>query len=290
MILHWFSIDSILSPFTNIHYSWKPQSTVSSDVWTAHELNSARLFPFSYWPDIWTGFRLTARFLKWIYTTGKETCLHHQSFLSSLMIFVCLLSRFSHVLFFATPWTVARQAPLSVASPGRNAIEGCHALLQRMLPIEGLNLGLLCLLHWQADSLPLAPPFTCLQIGQFPQSHILISISCIWMLNPIISSVQFSRSVVSNSLRPHELQHARPPCPSLTPGVYSNSCPLCLWCHVSIESHRLWSPSPAFNLSQHHVFSSESVLHIRWPTYWSFSFRISPSNEYSVLISFTFMV
>ena len=52
-------------------------------------------------------------------------------------------------------------------------------------------------------------------------------------------------------------------------------------------SHPLSSPSPpAFNLSQHQDFSSESVLHIRWPKYWSFSFSISPSNEYSGLISF----
>ena len=51
--------------------------------------------------------------------------------------------------------------------------------------------------------------------------------------------------------------------------------------------HPLSSPSlPAFNLSQHQGFSSESVLHIRWPKYWSFSFSISPSNEYSGLISF----
>ena len=50
------------------------------------------------------------------------------------------------------------------------------------------------------------------------------------------SSVQFSRSVVSNSLRPHELQHARPPCPSPTPGVYSNSCPSSWWCHPAISS------------------------------------------------------
>ena len=52
-------------------------------------------------------------------------------------------------------------------------------------------------------------------------------------------------------------------------------------------SHPLSSPSPpTFNLSQHRVFSNESALHIRWPKYWSFSFSISPSNEYSGLISF----
>ena len=51
-----------------------------------------------------------------------------------------------------------------------------------------------------------------------------------------VSSVQLSHSVVSNSLRPHELQHARPPCPSPTPGVHSDSCPSSQWCHPAISS------------------------------------------------------
>ena len=50
------------------------------------------------------------------------------------------------------------------------------------------------------------------------------------------ASVQFSRSVVSDSFRPHESQHARPPCPSQTPRVYSNSCPLSWWCHPAVSS------------------------------------------------------
>ena len=50
------------------------------------------------------------------------------------------------------------------------------------------------------------------------------------------NSVQFSHSVVSDSLRPHESQHASPPCPSPTPGAYSNSCPLSRWCHPAISS------------------------------------------------------
>ena len=50
------------------------------------------------------------------------------------------------------------------------------------------------------------------------------------------SSVQFSRSVMSNFLQPHESQHSRPPCPSQTPGVYSNPCPLSCWCHPAISS------------------------------------------------------
>ena len=64
------------------------------------------------------------------------------------------------------------------------------------------------------------------------------------------SSVQFSHLVVSDSLRPHEPQHARPPCPSPALGVYPNSCPLSQWCHQA--SHPLSSPSPpVFSLSQH---------------------------------------
>ena len=65
----------------------------------------------------------------------------------------------------------------------------------------------------------------------------------------ITRPVQFSCSVMSNSFRPHGLQHARLPCPSPTPGTCLNSCPACRW---SIQpSHPLSSPSPAFNLSQH---------------------------------------
>ena len=58
-----------------------------------------------------------------------------------------------------------------------------------------------------------------------------------WVNTPNqFSSVQFSRSVVSDALRPHELQHARPPCSSPTPGVYPNSCPSSQWCHPAISS------------------------------------------------------
>ena len=96
--------------------------------------------------------------------------------------------------------------------------------------------------------------------------------------------VQFSHLVVFNSLRPHEWQHARPPCPSPTPGVYPNSCPLSRWCHSTISSSVIpFSRLQSFPSIS--VFSNESVL-IRWPKYWSFSFNISPSNEHSGLISF----
>ena len=99
------------------------------------------------------------------------------------------------------------------------------------------------------------------------------------------SSVQFSCSVVANSLRHPELQHARPPCPSPTPGVRPNPCPLSWWCHPTISSCRPLLLMPSIFPSIR-VFSNESALHMRWPKYWSFSLSISPSNEYSGLISF----
>ena len=97
-------------------------------------------------------------------------------------------------------------------------------------------------------------------------------------------SVQFSRSVVSDSLRPHELQHTRPPCPSPSPGVHSDSIEL-----VMPSSHLILC-RPLFLLPpippSIRVFSNESALRMRRPKYWSLSFSISPSNEHPGLISF----
>ena len=102
-----------------------------------------------------------------------------------------------------------------------------------------------------------------------------------------LSAVQFSSvaQACANSLQPHGLQHARPPCPSPTPGVYQL---------MSIESmmpsnhlflcHPLLLLPPIFPSIR--VFSNGSALRIRWPKYWSFSFSISPSNEHSRPISF----
>ena len=67
---------------------------------------------------------------------------------------------------------------------------------------------------------------------------------------PYIYSVQFNHLVMSNSLWPHGLQHARPPCPSLTPRVYPNSCPLSQWCHPTISSSVILFSS-RLHLSQH---------------------------------------
>ena len=101
----------------------------------------------------------------------------------------------------------------------------------------------------------------------------------------LLDNLQFSCSVVSDSLRPYDLQHVRPPCQSPTSGIYSNSCSLSCWCHPTISSSV--SPSlPAFSLSHHQgLFQWVSSLH-QVAKYWSFSFSISPSNEYSGLISF----
>ena len=87
------------------------------------------------------------------------------------------------------------------------------------------------------------------------------------------------------TVRPCGLQHARLPCPSPSPRIFSDSCPSSWWCHPTISSSVIPLSSglqsfPAL------VFSKESALHIRWPKHWSFNFSISPFNEYSGLISF----
>ena len=90
---------------------------------------------------------------------------------------------------------------------------------------------------------------------------------------------------MSDSLQPHGLQHAKLACLSPTPGTCSNSCPLSQWFYLSIILCHLFllllSVFPSIR-----VFSSESVLCIKWPKYWSFNFSISLSNKYSGLISF----
>ena len=143
-------------------------------------------------------------------------------------------------------------------SLGKNTGVGCYFFLQGIFPTQGSNPGLLCLPRWQAGSWPPAPLL-------------------------LLSPVQLSRSVMSNSLRPRGLQHTRPPCPSPAPGVYSHL--------MSIESvmpsnHLILFRSPLLPPSifpSIRVFSNESALCIK---YWSFSFSISPYNEYSGLISF----
>ena len=169
-------------------------------------------------------------------------------------------------------------------SPGKNIGVGCHALLQGIFPTQG--------------SKPVLPH--CRRL-----SHLLYLLYCftIWatmeawvelwldvkrlLLGYNMPSVQFSRLVVSNSLRHHESQHARPPCPSPIPGVYPNSSPLGQWCHPTISASVIpfssclqsFPISGSFQMSQ--LFASGGQNQ-----YWSFSFNISPSNEHPGLISF----
>ena len=99
-----------------------------------------------------------------------------------------------------------------------------------------------------------------------------------------VLSVQFSHSVMSNSLWLHEPQHARPPCPSLTPRVHPNPGPFGdASNHLILHLPLLLLPSIFASIR---VFSNESAIRVRWPKFWSFSFSISPSNEGPGLISF----
>ena len=131
-------------------------------------------------------------------------------------------------------------------SPGKKTGAGCHALLQRDLPNPGIKPASLISCVSQKGSLPLVPP---------GKPH------------TIISSVQFSHSVVSDSLRPHWLQHARFPCPSPTPKAYSNSCPSCWWCHATISSSVFPFPcllqsfpaSGSFQMSQFFTSGGQSI-------------------------------
>ena len=92
---------------------------------------------------------------------------------------------------------------------------------------------------------------------------------------------------MSDSLQPHRLQHTRLSCPSPAPGAYSNLCPLSQWCHPTISSSVIPFSSCLQSFPAAGSFPmSQFFLCIRWPKYRSFSFNISPSSEYSGLISF----
>ena len=96
----------------------------------------------------------------------------------------------------------------------------------------------------------------------------------------------FNPSVMSISLQPHRLQHTSLPCPSPSPGACLNSCPLSQGCHSTISASVIPFSLLPLIFPSTRVFSNELALRIRWTKYWSFSFSISLSNEYSGLISF----
>ena len=121
--------------------------------------------------------------------------------------------------------------------------------------------------------------------SQFSKHHLLKSHFSLTDLCCLPFS-QLRCSVVSESLWPHGQQHAKLSCPSPAPGDYSNSCPLSWWCHPTISPSAVPLLLLPSILPSIRVFSSESALRIRWPKYWSCSFRISLSNGHPGLISF----
>ena len=152
----------------------------------------------------------------------------------------------SHVRLFLTTQTTRLLCPWD--SPGKNAGVGCHFLLQGVFLIQRSNLQLLHLLHCRQ--------ILYLWATRKPNIKVFL-----------FSSVQFSCSVMSNSLRPDEPQHARPPCLSPTPRVYPNSSPLSWWCIPTIPSSVIpfssllqsFPASGSFPMSQHFASGGQSI-------------------------------
>ena len=130
--------------------------------------------------------------------------------------------------------------------------------------------------HWVGDAIQPSHPLSSPSPPAFnlSQHHIFSNESGLR-----ISSVQFSCSVVSESLRPHESQHARAPCPSPTRRVYRNHVHQVSdgISHLILCRPLLLLPPILPSIT---IFSNESTLRMRWPNYWSFSFSISPSSEH----------
>ena len=102
---------------------------------------------------------------------------------------------------------------------------------------------------------------------------------------PLFPALLFTHQGMSDSLWPHGLQQVKPLCPSPSPRVCPGSHPLNWWCHPT-NSSSVDLLTSAFNLSQHQGLFNESALCIRWPRDWTITFSISPSNDYSGLLSF----
>ena len=225
--------------------------------------------------------------------------------------FPWMLNYFSHVPLCATPWTVACQSPLSLGfsrqeywnglpwpppwdllDPGIEATSLMSPALEGVLSTSSVIRFL--------DIYPeknMAQKDTCTPMfiaALFTIAKAWKQPRCIsknewiwkkWYKYTMEYSVQYSFSVMSNSLWPHRLQYARLPCPSSTPRVCSGSYPSSRWCHLTMSSSVIHSP-PAFNLSQPQgFFQWVSFLH-QMAKVLELQLHISPSNEDSGLISF----
>ena len=179
---------------------------------------------------------------------NSHTCTntkHLQKKRLSPHMYCCHCSSLSPVPLFATLWIATHQVSLSFTISWKFA--------QTHVP-------------WVSDAIQPSHPLS-------PPSPSALSLSQV---------VDHQLCLTLNRVR-HELQHTRLPCPSPSPGVCSDSCPLMPSNHF-ILCHPLLLPSIFPSIS---VFSSESALCIRWPKYWSFNFSVIPSSEYSELISFS---
>ena len=165
-----------------------------------------------------------------------------------------LLIHFSRVWFFATLCTVVYQAPLSMGFSRQEYWRGFPCPPPGDLPDPGIKLVSL-----------MSPALA----GGF------FITSATWQAIVHQFQFQFSRSVVSDSLWPHELQHTRSPCPSPTSGVYPNSCPLSRWCHPAISSSvfpfsshpQSFPASGSFQMSQLFISGGQSIWcmdHGKW--------------------------
>ena len=179
-----------------------------------------------------------------------------------MCVCVCVCTHtwlFSPVWRFVTPWTLAHQAPLSMEFSRQEYWSRMPFPSTGVLPNPGSEPRSPAL---QANSLPSEHP------GSPPN---------------LLQSVHFSGSVMSNSLRPHEPQHTRPPCPSPTPAVYPDSCPLTQWCHPTISSSvvpfssclQSFPTSGSFQMSQYlHQVAKILQFHLQ-PQ----SFQWTPRND-----------
>ena len=162
---------------------------------------------------------------------------------------------------FVTPWTVAHQAPLFMGFSRQEYWSGLPCPPPRDLPDPRSNLYSLCFHHWQAGSLP--------QMPRGKPNHFVSSVqllSRVWLFVTPWTALRQASLPIANSRSLLKLM-------SIDSVMLSNHLILC------------WPLLPKI-FSSIRVFSNESVLHIKWPKYWSFSFSISPSSEYSGLISF----
>ena len=184
------------------------------------------------------------------------------------MSYICFVVQLlSHVQLFVTPWTVAHHTPQSFT-----------------ISCRLLNLFFIELIMLSVSTS--ATPFSfCLQsfsaLGSFSMSQLFASGGQSIDASDSASVLLINSGMLSDSLWPHWLQNARPPCPLHTPvsGVHPSSCPLNWWCYLTISSS-----ATLFSICLQSFPALESFPVGCLFAYWSFSFSISPSNEYSGLI------